>query len=64
MFCILLKIFLHKNSVKNIFWQKQCRVAEWLALQTGMRGDSSSIPAEVKPFFEGNKSPFELNLNF
>ena len=28
-------------------------VAEWSALPTGKRGDSSSIPAEVKIFFGG-----------
>ena len=47
------------------------RMAEWLALQTGKREDSSSIPAEVKTLFGGIKSleqyiacHFELNLNF
>ena len=29
----------------------KCRVAEWSALQTAMRGDSSSIPAKAKTFF-------------
>ena len=44
------------------------RMAEWSALQTGKRGDPSSIPAEVKTFFGGIKSfeqynacHFELN---
>ena len=27
------------------------RVPQWLALQTGKRGDSGSIPAKVKTFF-------------
>ena len=43
-------------------------MAEWSALQTRKRGDSSSIPAQVKFFFEGIKSfeqyiacHFELN---
>ena len=47
------------------------RVAEWSALQTGKRGDSNSIPAEVKTFFGGIKrveqyiaSHFELNYIF
>ena len=47
------------------------RMAEWLALQTGKREDSSSIPAKVKTLFGGIKSleqyiacHFELNLNF
>ena len=31
-------------------------MAEWSALQTGTRGDSGSIPAQVKTFFEGIKS--------
>ena len=31
-------------------------MAEWLVLQTGKHGDSSSIPAEVKTFFVGIKS--------
>ena len=46
-------------------------MAEWSALLTGKRGDSSSIPAKVKTFFGGIKSleqyigcHFELNLNF
>ena len=46
-------------------------MAEWSALQTGKRGDSSSIPAQVKTFFGGIKSleqyiacNFELNKNF
>jgi len=46
-------------------------VAEWSALQTGKRGDSSSVPAEVKTFFGGIKNleqnidfRFELNFNF
>ena len=41
-------------------------MAEWLALQTGKRGDSSSIPAVGKTFC-GEESPtihFELNFNF
>ena len=33
------------------------RVAEWSALQTGKRGDSSSIPVKVKFFLN-----LELNL--
>ena len=28
-------------------------MAEWSALQTGKRGDPSSIPAKVKTFFSG-----------
>ena len=43
-------------------------MAEWSALQTGKRGDPSSIPAKFKTFFEGMKSLgqyiaccFELN---
>ena len=31
-------------------------MAEWSALQTGKREDSSSIPAEVKIIFGGIKS--------
>ena len=29
------------------------RVAKWLALSYGVRGDPSSIPDLLKPFFEG-----------
>ena len=36
-------------------------MAEWSALQTGKRGDSSSIPAEVEIFFGGIKSPEQYN---
>ena len=36
--------------------QQQGRVAEWSALQTGKRGDSSSIPDEVKTYFGGSVS--------
>ena len=57
--------------ILKTFWQKNCRVAEWLALRTSRRGDPSSIPAEVKPFFGGKKTleqhiacRFELNFNF
>ena len=46
-------------------------MAEWLALPTGKRSNPSSIPVEVKTFFEGITSLeqymacyFELNLNF
>ena len=46
-------------------------MAEWSALQTGKRGDSSSIPAKVKTFFGGIKileqpiaCRFELNSIF
>ena len=42
--------------IKKNFESKKCWVAEWSALQTGKRGDSSSIPAEVKTFFGGIKS--------
>ena len=43
-------------------------MAEWSALPTSKRGDSGSIPVEVKTFFEGIKgleqymaNHFELN---
>ena len=46
-------------------------MAEWLALAPRVRGESSSIPTEVKMFFGGIKSleqyidsRFELNLKF
>jgi len=39
--------------VKLFFCELNGRVAEWLALRTGKRGDSSSIPAKVKHFFGG-----------
>ena len=35
----------------EIFEKIKGRVAEWSALQTGKRGDSSSIPAEDKTLF-------------
>ena len=42
-------------------------MAEWLALQTGKRGDSGSIPAKVKTFFfsinQQQNYHFESNLN-
>ena len=31
-------------------------MAEWSALQSGKRGDSSSIPAKIKIFFSGESS--------
>ena len=34
-------------------------MAEWSALQTGKRGDSSSIPAQVKTFFWRNLESLE-----
>ena len=37
--------------MQNIFLKQIGRVAEWSVLQTGNRGDSSSIPAKVKTFF-------------
>ena len=37
------------------FRKKMGQVAEWSALQTGKRGDSSSIPAEVKIFLLKSK---------
>ena len=46
-------------------------MAEWSALQTGKRGDPSSIPTDYKRFFEGIKSAehyfnyhFEIGFNF
>ena len=39
------------------------RMAEWSALQTGNRGDSSSIPAKVKTFFL-KKSSLEQYIGF
>ena len=46
-------------------------MAEWLAMQSSMHRDWSSIPAEVITLFGGiknfeqfNDSRFELNLNF
>ena len=40
-------------------------MAEWSALPTTSRGDSSSIPAQVKTFFVGIKSyHFKFNSNF
>ena len=38
-------IYIYKDFLKN-----KGRMAEWSALQTGKRGDSGSIPAEVKTF--------------
>ena len=59
-----------KYIYQKMFWKKNCRVAEWLALQTSKRGDPCSIPAVVKHFFGGIKSlghnidcRFELNFN-
>ena len=40
-------------NIKIIFLLKNCRVAEWSALQTSTRGDLGSDPAEVKTFFGG-----------
>ena len=46
-------------------------MAEWSALQTDERADSSSILAKIKTFFGGIKSleqyiafRFEINFNF
>ena len=47
--------YVYKYIIKS-FLKNLGRVAEWLALQTGKRGDSSSIPAQVKTFFGGIKS--------
>ena len=38
-------------------------MAEWSALETGMRGDPSSIPVGVETFFRGIES-FEQNTAF
>ena len=43
-------------TAKKNFWKKSRQVAEWSALQTGKRGDSSSIPAKVRTFFSKIKS--------
>ena len=47
--------------ISKIFLKNKCRVAEWAALQTGNRGDPSSIPAEVETFFGGIKSLKQYN---
>ena len=52
-----------RNAGNQIFLKNQCRMAEWSALQTGKRGYSSSIPAEVKTFF-GGISNLEQCLSF
>ena len=47
----------------NFFWITKDRMAEWSALSTGNRGDSSSIPAEVNSFFQRIKFFFSNKLN-
>ena len=42
--------------IDKFLGKKEGRMVEWLALQTGKRGDSSSIPAEVKTFFWRNEA--------
>ena len=50
--------------IKNYYRVIKSRMAEWLALQTGMRGDTSSIPAEIKTFFQRNQELFSEIFSF
>ena len=45
-----------RYKFNNFFEKKKGRVAEWSTLQTSKRGDSSSIPTQVKTFYGGIKS--------